>query len=189
MEYPKTDHFHRSLGAMRPSFSDPAISKPFLLPVLFSIIIMAGGCRGGENGSPSTTPPGAVPLSALKLAPSAGCDPLKQYIAEVLIARYTAKAPPSSCPDCPAPVPDAAGGTTAIPSAPPDAATTTNLQEEGVDEADLVKVDAAGRLYIVNGGFLVIEKDFLPKSWRSSPVSSWISSPAGSTWTNRGIGS
>lgn len=132
--------------------------------LLFIVLISLIGCSRPQNrdGTPS-----AVPLNALKLTPSADCDDLKRYVEEVLIERYTRRAPPT-CTDCPLPgLPidgegdgaATAGGSAALP----DAVTRTNTQEEGVDEADLVEADGEGRLYVVNGGFLAIEQGFPPQ--------------------------
>jgi hypothetical protein len=88
-------------------------------------------------------------------------------VEEVLIERYTRKAPPI-CVGCGDPAPPAIAegdgtATTGGDAAPPDEVTRTNTQEEGVDEADRVEADGEGRLYVVNGGFLVIEQGFPPQ--------------------------
>lgn len=130
--------------------------------LFISLISLFFGCSRSGDGAPSGSG-SSVPLHVLKLTPSADCDELKQYVTAALIERYTMKAPPI-CIDCPIPaVPLGGDGAIVADSAPPDDVTRTNTQEEGVDEADLVEADAEGRLYVVNGGFLVIEKAFPPQ--------------------------
>lgn len=147
-----------------------SLKRPSLqnILLLFIVLISLIGCSRPQNreGTPS-----AVPLNALKLSPSADCDDLKRYVEEVLIERYTSREP-LICTDCPLSglpfeeegdgVATTAGGSAAFP----DAVTRTNTQEEGVDEADRVEVDGEGRLYVVNGGFLVIEQGFPPQELR-----------------------
>ncbi len=128
--------------------------------LFFIVLISLAGCSRPLDQDGTSN---AVPLNALKLTPSADCNDLKQYVEEVLVERYTRKAPPV-CLDCPILIPGEGGAATVgadVP--PPDDVTRTNTQEEGVDEADLVEVDAEGRLYVVNGGFLVIEQGFPPQ--------------------------
>ncbi|TAJ99259.1 MAG: hypothetical protein EPO39_16865 [Candidatus Manganitrophaceae bacterium] len=137
----------------------------FSLHVFFFILMMVSAlvsCSRSADRNPEG-PSTGVPLSALKLAPSADCDDLAQYVEAALIERYTMKAPPA-CTDCPLPlVPLGGDGAIAANTVLPEDVTRTNTQEEGVDEADLVEADSAGRLYIVNGGFLAIEKGFPPQ--------------------------
>ncbi|MBI3803267.1 MAG: beta-propeller domain-containing protein [Nitrospirae bacterium] len=151
----KFDDTNRSFGLR--------VFSLFLTSFLFLLI---GSCKSKGHSDPSVArPASAVPLSALKLTPSADCDELKQYLTDALIERYTDKAPPF-CIDCPQPaIPETTGGNASgvAGGAHPDDVTRTNTQEEGVDEADRVKADAEGRLYVVNGGFLVIEEGFPPE--------------------------
>jgi uncharacterized secreted protein with C-terminal beta-propeller domain len=141
------------MSSFRSAFKKYSIQNFFLF---FAALISLAGCSrpGNRDGTASV-----VPLNALKLTPSADCNDLKHYVEEVLIERYTRKAPPV-CTDCGDPAPPATaegdGATTAGGSAAlPDDVTRTNTQEEGVDEADLVETDAEGRLYVVNSGFLI----------------------------------
>ncbi|MES0875225.1 beta-propeller domain-containing protein [Sinimarinibacterium thermocellulolyticum] len=59
----------------------------------------------------------------------------------------------------PSPAPPGAGSDGA---AGPDRVSGTNVQEQGVDEADIVKADAQGRLYILSGRQLHVIEAFPP---------------------------
>lgn len=140
--------------------------------LLFCLAFVAG-CQMLKNdeGDPGSSPRrrGPVPLSALKLDLTEGCEQFKSYIADVLFERYTTTdwliclginclAGEAMTP-VPPPVATAGG---ASADSTPDNVSQTNIQEEGVDEADLVKTDRDGNLYVVNGRFLIIEKGFPP---------------------------
>ena len=121
-----------------------------LLHISASLFVaLLAGCSGdgASDAAPSDT---ATPLARLRLAPSADCADYRNYIAESLIKSATTVYYPIDV------VP------TAGPSAnsSPDSVTSTNVREEGVDEVDVVKADAAGNLYIARGPHLIIEQAF-----------------------------
>ena len=109
-------------------------------------VAMLAGCSddGASDAAPSDT---ATPLARLRLSPSADCGDYRNYIAESLIKSATVPRPIMMVP-------------TAEASSSPDSVTSTNVREEGVDEADIVKADAAGNLYIARGRHLIVEQAF-----------------------------
>lgn len=157
---------------MKLSRRNPCAYTFAVLGLLFCIAFVTG-CQ--VLNSDEASPPGpsrrnsAVPLSALKLGLTEGCGQLKNYIVDALFEQYT-KTDSFFClsTDCaqddgmiPAAPPVAPTGGGAAEDAPDDIS-QTNRQEEGVDEADLVKTDRDGNLYLVNDHFFVIEKGFPP---------------------------
>lgn len=120
-------------------------------------------------------------LSQLSLQTAADCTEFKQYVSESLIKRYTAISPyygyGGSCQLVPPPqMGGGSGAGGAVPTldgvvgAPsaemtknPDATSSTNTQEQGVDEADTVKVDTEnGNTFIAHGRYLIIADAFPP---------------------------
>jgi uncharacterized secreted protein with C-terminal beta-propeller domain len=94
----------------------------------------------------------------LKLTFTEGCGQLKSYIADALFERYTSSNFCINCgvtplPGIPIPaVPSGSietDGAAAAGDRAPDGVSQTNIQEEGVDEADLVKAGHDGKLYIM----------------------------------------
>ncbi|WP_455211854.1 beta-propeller domain-containing protein [Kaarinaea lacus] len=147
----------------------------FLL-ILFSLLLVISGC--GESGStqePLALDAPKVPLNALKLQQPQNCDDLKNYIVTSLVARYTTlpqnsnycsisgggenQAPPT---DAVSANPDAGSGGNNSSRAPDDVSDTNN-QEQGVNEADVVKADDNGIVYVVSGRHLVVAKGFPPR--------------------------
>lgn len=144
---------------------------------------------GPDNTDTGNNNPGTDPVipnkpvanQQLKLVPANNCDELKSYITESLIQQYASiprhiqyfycSAPPpvsagggSSDALTPAPAPGAdAGGETASGSnSAPDNVSDTNNQEVGVNEADIVKVDTAGNIYLVSGRHFIVAKGYPP---------------------------
>jgi uncharacterized secreted protein with C-terminal beta-propeller domain len=141
----------------------PKLSTFLLFGFLLSLILASCNILkndGNPDGNPVTRRR-SVPLSSLKLSLTNGCDQLKNYIAEALFERYTSQSS-SICINCFAdlPIAPAVGEAGAVTDQMPDDVSRTNIQEEGVDEADLVKVDQNGNLYIANGRFFIVEKGF-----------------------------
>ena len=125
------------------------------------------------TSSPENPNPGGVvnPLaSALKLGALAGCDDFKLRLTETLYKQFTSGYGVISgggmgggdvvLGPSPTPAPNSDG--VATESGSPDGVSGTNNQEAGVNEADLVKTDAAGNLYILHGHYLLIEQGFPP---------------------------
>lgn len=120
-------------------------------------LMLVAGCGDSGRGEP----PKPAPLKGLSLAAFASCDEMLREIKDALIGEMEARADDlkASCRY----VFDGGGGTWDAPAvgSPADdgaemsgetaGATGTNLQEEGVDEADLVKTDGKTAFAIVGG--------------------------------------
>ena len=129
------------------------------------LALVAGCAATTDTETASEGGPGvSVPLAALQLNPSAGCDDLKRYLEASWLDGFTS-APFYSSRGGGAAVVAGDGPSGAEPaSASPDDVSQTNTQEPGVDEADRVKADRNGYLYAVSNGFLVIEQGFPPEA-------------------------
>ncbi|MGQ0622964.1 MAG: beta-propeller domain-containing protein [Panacagrimonas sp.] len=120
---------------------------------------LCSGCGGGGPDPSSSGTPNA--RLALKSFP-AGCGEFVEYAAGGLTDEYLqqfACSRDALCPiflASPGPVPTEAG------SDGPDRVSGTNVQEAGVDEADIVKTDSDGRLYILSGTTLTVVEAFPP---------------------------
>lgn len=141
----------------------------FLSSAVAFLVACGGG--GGAAAGPVDPPPvqDITPLSskisrnASRMRESASCTDLKAYIADALARSYL-DAP--YCFDCliafatndtvsASPPPDA-------PLDPPAQVSQTNNQTAGVDEPDIVKADANGRVYVAHGGDLIVADAFPP---------------------------
>lgn len=135
-----------------------------------TLILSACGSGGGSDaGSPPAASPRSTPPALLALKNfQSGCADFVDYAAEALTEEYLQQfscgfgaicpiflGPPGVPPDAAAPGAGAANGA-------PDRVSDTNVQEAGVDEADIVKTDSAGRLYILSGTTLSILEAFPP---------------------------
>lgn len=133
-----------------------------------------------DNPSNPVIPTKPVTNQELRLHPATNCDDLKTYITESLIKQY-ASIPRNInyfyCPVpigtgggtggdavlAPSPAPGAGGEAAAgDASSTPDDVSDTNNQEVGVNEADVIKADAAGNIYVVSGRHFIIAKGYPP---------------------------
>lgn len=133
-----------------------------------------------DPGDPSdpdpVIPTKPVANQELKLHPASNCDDLKTYIAESLINQYASIPKHIHYFYCPVPaVPGADSGAEPVPapatgdgaaasdsSSAPDDVSDTNNQEVGVNEADVIKADAAGNIFLVTGRHFIVARGFPP---------------------------
>jgi uncharacterized secreted protein with C-terminal beta-propeller domain len=149
--------------------------------IVLSLLVISGCGDGVSNlGSSSSKGEQAVPLNALKLQQPDNCDDLKNYIVTSIVEQFTAiprhlyyycpisaggenqSPPPSGTPDTVVNSPGSGAGGSNADQAPDDVSDTNN-QEQGVNEADMVKADDSGVVYILSGRHLVIAKGFPPQ--------------------------
>lgn len=145
------------------------------LSLLLAGTLLSACGGGGGSSSPDPDPTGTrrTPTDKLALKTfAADCSDFLTYAADALTEQYLTTfycfaegpcpvyaadgqvPPPSATPGAPT---DAGGE-----SAGPGRVSGTNTQEAGVDEADIVKADADGRLYILSGRQLQILAAFPP---------------------------
>lgn len=146
------------------------------LSALLTLSLLAA-CNGSDDAA---TPPAVdrvvTPISKLALKRfDASCGEFLSYAADAYTEQYLA---PIYClaagfGPCPVAV-DAGSPTPATGSggATPERVSTTNTQEEGVDEADIVKADAAGNLYILGATTLHVLPAFPPAGLQERAVAS-----------------
>lgn len=139
-----------------------------------TLLSACGG--GGSSPDPDPTDTRRTPTEKLALKTfAADCSDFLTYAADALTEQYLTTA--YCFAEGPCPVFAAADGgvpppmATPAPGTPSDAGgesagpgrvSGTNTQEAGVDEADIVKADADGRLYILSGRQLQILAAFPP---------------------------
>ncbi len=144
------------------------------LVAIFSLSACGGG--GGGSGGNNEPNPQATPRAQLQLKSfDATCNDFVPYVANALTEellqgfRCLADAP---CPifleaDFAVGAPNApnggAGGASEDAVSAPDRVSETNVQEAGVDEADIVKIDSSGRIYILSTNKLSIVNAFPPQ--------------------------
>ncbi len=158
-----------------------ASSGKIFFGILLIPLVISGCGEAVPNLNSSSSKGGqAVPLDVLKLQQPENCDDLKNYIVTSLIERFTAiprqsyyycpvssggdnqAPPPSGTPDTVVSSPTPNAGESNADKAPDDVSDTNN-QEQGVNEADVVKADDNGVVYILSGKHLVVAKGFPPQ--------------------------
>ncbi len=165
-------------------FAIPLLQRPRLLPLLGALFLAACGGGGGSTAvEPGST--GPAPNSKLLLksfSGAAGCSNFEQYLGESFTEEFLASYRCFGIGPCPVPFDialPAPGTPVAAPGdfesgvdAPraPDRVSETNTQEDNVDEADLVKVDSDGRLYLAGGDRLRVLSAFPPEGLQDRPV-------------------
>jgi len=156
-------------------------------PILCLAVIglLLGGCGGSGRGGDDDAVPASrstpTPASVLRLknfSTSDSCAEFLGYAATALTEQYLQ--PFYSCSADglrPCPIflgpPEAVNAAPAAPAtdgAQPDRVSGTHTQEAGVDEADVVKADAAGNLYILNGRHLYVLDAFPPAGLATQPL-------------------
>lgn len=150
---------------------------------------LVGACGGGSQNPQVPIEPRRTPVQQLALKTfAADCSDFLDYAADALTEQYLTPVYCLAIGPCPVfadagPPPPGAPMATPVPtpgvivSAPPPAdapeperVSGTNTQEAGVDEADIVKVDAAGRLYILDDNRLLILPAFPPEGLAERPL-------------------
>ncbi|MFP5305820.1 MAG: beta-propeller domain-containing protein, partial [Gammaproteobacteria bacterium] len=152
---------------------------------------LIAACGGGGRSQNPEVPiePRRTPVEQLALKTfAADCSDFLDYAADALTEQYLTPVFCLAIGPCPvfadagppppgAPMPTPAPTPGVVVSAPPPAdapeperVSGTNTQEAGVDEADIVKVDAAGRLYILDDNRLLILPAFPPDGLAERPL-------------------
>lgn len=142
-----------------------------LVPVL---ILSACGGGGGSANAPTVATSQTTPLSELRLKRfQAGCADWIPEVADALTEEFLQGFACLADAPCPvfvdvglaepgAPVPVASPAEDALDI--PDRVSETNVQESGVDEADILKIDDAGRIYVLSRAGLSIVSAFPPEA-------------------------
>lgn len=131
------------------------------LPVIVGLVLVAG-CSGGVGGGKQPPTP---PVKSISLVPFASCDEMAGEIRAILVGEMEREidASRTRCryeyrggrgPDAPQ-VGSPADGQAQVEERSADA-TGTNLQEAGVDEADLVKTDGTTAYAIVGDAVWIV---------------------------------
>ncbi|MFA5941737.1 MAG: beta-propeller domain-containing protein [Sinimarinibacterium sp.] len=151
------------------------------LSVLVACVLLSA-CNRHDSSGPAPADTG-TPTEKLALKTfAADCSDFLTYAADALTEQYLTtyycfaegpcpvyavdNVPPPSATPAPGASPDDAGGEFAGPGR----VSGTNTQEVGVDEADIVKADAEGRLYILSGRQLHILEAFPPAGLEQRPL-------------------
>ncbi len=154
----------------------------WLLPALL-LVACGGGGPPPVDADPQArrTPTERLSLKTFR----ADCGDFLEYAAEALTEQFLTRFYCRGFGPCPVfaarPGPEAAP--TPAPGADfaaanrPDRVSTTNLQEQGVDEADIIKADADGRLYILSGRSLHVIDAFPPQGLEQAPLASLALAP------------
>jgi len=139
-------------------------TRPFLFLLLPALAVLPAACGGGST-SPGTTIADPVPVSA-KLVPVEGCEALDAWLVDVGVERFVHLwvaggygydvGQPVPLPGVPeGPMEDGAsgGGERDVPADH----STTNVQEAGVDELDIVETNGETIFYLQDGVIHVID--------------------------------
>lgn len=135
---------------------------------LTGLLCLLPGCFDGSadhSGEVTQTPLAQLELSAF----AADCGDFLDHVAAALTEQLLA---PYYCltDACPFLASDGAEGVPPPAAAAPDRVSGTNTQEVGVDEADIVKADSAGRIYVLAGRSLVRLEAFPPAGLATRPL-------------------
>ncbi|HSW12435.1 MAG TPA: beta-propeller domain-containing protein [Solimonas sp.] len=151
---------------------------------LLCLSLLLGACGGGGGGGSAPSPDGgstprSVPTAKLALKHFSGsnaCADYRAYASESFTDQFLTGFRCLAIGPCPvflgepAVATDGSGaGATPPPGAAPERVSQTNTQEAGVDEADVVKADSAGNLYILGAQHLVALRAFPPAGLDSRP--------------------
>ncbi len=140
-------------------------------------LVATAACNGGNNPPPPASAGDLqvdTPAARVALRPIASCDELRDTFldnwVEQMLVTYRPFGPIVTLPavledtavtNAPVAAVDNAAG--AAPTRSPDIVGQTNLQVAGVDEADFIKADSDGNLYIAQHDKLVIADAFPPQ--------------------------
>jgi len=107
-------------------------------------------------------------LEQLVLNKSQSCDAVHEYVSDIFVEHLIPDYSNRFCLGCIDDTAEASDGGTStaqpLTDKSPDAVSGTNNQEAGVNEPDIVKVDADGNLYVINANWFVIEDAFPPEN-------------------------
>jgi uncharacterized secreted protein with C-terminal beta-propeller domain len=131
--------------------------------IIFSAICFLFACNSSNDpGDPPSYIP--TPGSEILLKPVNDCGELKQLLAnnltESLVAGYRFYSPDGDFIF--ASEAGASSDSAVVTNASPDTVSQTNIQEAGVDEADSVKADSNGNLFVAHHQLLLINRGFPP---------------------------
>lgn len=145
-----------------------------ILGLAAAMFLSACGGGGGSSNDPDPAASQATPLSQLRLKSfQTGCADWIPEVADALTEEFLQG---YACfTDAPCPVfidvglaapgePEPVGAPAEDALNTPDRVSETNVQESGVDEADIVKIDSAGRLYVLSSAGLSIVTAFPPQA-------------------------
>tara|TARA_R110000850_G_scaffold61445_4_gene140285 strand:- start:5190 stop:7379 length:2190 start_codon:yes stop_codon:yes gene_type:complete len=155
-------------------------------PLLLGALMLAAcGSSGGGSAVVGPGATGPAPDSKLLLKSFVGapaCSNFEAYLGESFTEQFLASFRCFGIGPCP----EAIGFPIPVPTAPvaapedlgtdggaprsPDRVSQTNTQESDVDEADLVKADSNGRVYLAGGDRLRVVSAFPPEGLRDRPV-------------------
>jgi len=131
---------------------------------LWAVLAALSACGDGSDRAPAEPVP--TPRAKLSLTPFADCAAFRDYVADALTRELIEGYGP--CWGClplddpaimngaPAVMGPMAGDAAAGAESAPNAVSGTNVQEEGVDEADLLEADANGFFYLARGQELLV---------------------------------
>ena len=138
------------------------LRKEWMVGIVFATLFLAGGCT--KSGTDGLSPPDPSPTKSLSLASYENCAELEAELKATLIGEMEQNADglKKSCRyeggnviSPPIMRPDSGGETTEAAAGSADA-TGTNLQEAGVDEADLLKTDGSYVYVIVENAVKIV---------------------------------
>lgn len=138
-------------------FFDFSLQRKWSLAALIVLVTIVPACENPDNKKRDSETD-IAPVSALKLNTYTNCDQYRLNLEASLVKTYTEFQDYLFMEG---------GGITATddslsPQRNPDGISQTNVQEAGVDEADVVKTDSSGNLYLLNGTSFVIARGFPP---------------------------
>ncbi|MGQ0697359.1 MAG: beta-propeller domain-containing protein [Panacagrimonas sp.] len=142
------------------------------LPVFALAALALSACSSGGGGGSIVVSARGTPSSLLALKSfESGCEDFVDYAADGFTEEYLQQFACLGFAAYPIflgpPVQTAGPGEGQTDSSGPGRVSGTNTQEAGVDEADIVKTDSAGRLYILSGTTLTILEAFPPEQLAS----------------------
>ncbi len=151
------------------------------ISILGALLSACNGSGGGGDPGPDPETDKRTPLEKLALQTfGADCADFLAYTADALTEQYLTPyycAFDGPCPiyavdNAPPPMatPAPVGEGASADGGSPDRVSGTNTQEAGVDEPDIVKADAAGRLYVLTGQDLRIFDGYPPAGISDRPI-------------------
>ena len=133
-----------------------------------TVLLALAGC-GTDGDNSAVDQLVTTPTEQLVLQRNTSCEALSEYVIDSITDRFIDSTHPyPPCIDCvlaedgiAVPVDDSTADASTF-----DDFTSTNSQEAGVDELDLVETDANGNFYLVDGTYLVISNGLPPENLR-----------------------
>jgi hypothetical protein len=136
------------------------------------VLLAIAGCgTDGENNAVAVGQLVTTPTAQLVLQRNTSCEALREYVIDSVTDRFidsTYPYPP--CIDCEFLFEDSIEAPVSEDSTADantfDDFTSTNSQEAGVDELDLVETDVNGNFYLIDGNYLVVSNGLPPENLR-----------------------